>query len=224
VDLDLQKGNAADLLDAEPRLDLSDISADPSRLDESMLEVFTSKTEHGVDVIASRKHSVDLLSLDPTGIFAILNAVGRKYDIVVLDLPSVFLPWAEEVVRNSDRVFVTASYSVPSALRVTALLHRFDHAHIPRSDVTVVVNKRPSSFFGGGLRRREFEKAIAPVQPLYLTSDEKFAVECSNLGRPMMAVNKRRRICKEIRGLTQSLRPARETKAAGGAKSADRSL
>ena len=77
----------------------------------------------------------------PEVVARMLDLAAAKFENLVIDLPRLWLPWMESVVRGSDRFFIVTELSVPGlrqARRVTdELQRRFD---IPQKG-RVIVNK-----------------------------------------------------------------------------------
>ena len=87
LDLNFQSSAFPTNLDIEPRFDIAEILADPSRLDQHLIDVLTSNHSSGVDVFASPPGQFDYGKLESTILFAILDEISRRYDVVHLDLP-----------------------------------------------------------------------------------------------------------------------------------------
>lgn len=212
VDLNLQYGNVCDLLDVAPQLDLKAIAADPERIDDQLLAAFRSRTGYGVDVFAPPKNAQGLEAVTPEAVFALCNALSQRYDFINADLPPHVYPWTDEIIRNSDAGVIAATCSVPSALRVGALLRRLEAQHVRPQSLLLAVNRFPGGLLSRGLTRAEFERALPDMQSVYIAQDDALAAECANAGRPMVASARRRPVVRGIEALADILVARRDRK------------
>jgi pilus assembly protein CpaE len=88
LDLNFQNGTAADYLDLEPRLNLSEIEPRPDRLDRQLLEVMLSYHASGLAVIAAPNRPAEMRSFDPDVVTRLLDLVSTHFDYVVFDMPA----------------------------------------------------------------------------------------------------------------------------------------
>ena len=218
VDTNFQDGNVCDLLNIDPRLDIVELSSNPDRLDDHMLEIFTSKHRSGFDVLASGKLFLDYASVNPDAVYAIFNALNFRYDYVLVDFPHVWLPWTDNLLRNSDYIVVSGIYTVPSAMRIAATKRQLTSIGIPKTAVSVVVNQYVSSLFSRGFGTSEFEEAIGEGEVFYVSRDDSFVAESANLGEPMMSIKARRRICKDIAKVARQAAASRSRKQGAAAR------
>jgi pilus assembly protein CpaE len=141
VDLNLQAGAAADYLDLAPSLDLGEIAASPQRLDGHLLEVMLTRHRSGFALLAAPPSLRPALDLDPEVVGRLLDLASSKFDRIVIDMPSLWLPWCEAVVRGADRVFIVSDMSVVGlrqARRLAELIGKASELSMQRS---VLVNK-----------------------------------------------------------------------------------
>ncbi len=205
IDLNLQQGNVCDLFDVTPQLDMLAIAGDPGRIDDEVLTAFRSRTAYGVDVFAAPKFTEGVERIAPEAVFALCNALIDRYDYVNADLPGHIYPWTDEIIRNSDAGVITATCSVPSALRISALWRRLEGRHVHMPNLLLAVNRFPAGLLQRGLDRAAFEAALPGVPSLYIPQDDAFAAECANVGRPMMADGRRKPAVRGIVALGEAL-------------------
>ncbi len=206
VDLNFQQGNVCDLLDLQPNLDIDAIAQDPGRLDYRLLDAFRSRSDHGVDVYAPPKFPPPGANpLNPEAVFALCNVLSERYARVHADFPAWLFPWMFDIIRASDKVIVSTTFSVPAALRVQAL-----QGQLPGIDpkrVAIAVNRFQSGMFKKSLSRQNFEASIDANTFIYISDDSAFTSECANIGSPMMIAGPKRRISKDIQQLERFIDP-----------------
>jgi pilus assembly protein CpaE len=113
VDLDLQSGSLAEYLDLTPNIQLDDIVNAPDRLDSHLLEVLISRHSSGVALLAAPNALTGFDKVRPELIARMLDLAAAKFDSVVIDLPRVWLPWSESILRGTDHFFIVTELSVP---------------------------------------------------------------------------------------------------------------
>jgi pilus assembly protein CpaE len=198
VDLNFQRSTMADYLDLEPRLDIAQVLRDPKRLDRYMLDIFTSKHESTLDMFASASSDIDLCAIEGRVVFSLLEHITDLYDIVVLDLPSYRVPWSDAIMKDSDLVFVTGLYSVPSVKQIMYELKRSCERELAPQQLCVVINQCRTNSFGGIVHEGNIDNVLAGRRVFYVQQDWSFALECVNTGVSMVQSKPRRGICRDI--------------------------
>lgn len=198
VDLNFQRSVMADYLDLEPRLDIAQVLRDPKRLDRYMLDIFTSKHESTLDMFASASSAIDLCAIDGRVVFSLLEQITELYDVVVLDLPSWRVPWTDAIMKDSDLVFVTGLYSVPSVKQIIYELKRSSELELAPEQLCVVINQCRTNSFGSIVHESNIDNVLAGRRIFYVQQDWSFALECVNTGVSMVQSKRKRGICRDI--------------------------
>ena len=161
IDLDIQFGNAASLLDLTATSPIDSFIEDPRRLDREMLENMMTRHSSGLHILTAPRASLPLDAFRPEDISALLQVAKRRFAFSVIDLPIAVAPWTEAVLAGAEFVYLVAPLSVPSAYRLAKfleLIRRNDMLHLP---LKIVVNR-----YNAGLKRSndisiaQFAKAI----------------------------------------------------------------
>jgi pilus assembly protein CpaE len=142
IDLNIQFGGAALLLDADQRsssiLDLID-SAD--RLDGELLRGAMTAAGGLFDLLASPAEFTGVDDIDPDGVAAVIDIAASEYAVTILDVPLLWSHWTHAALRESDAIVLVVQPTVPSlqqARRQIAMLRQEELDDIP---VTVVANR-----------------------------------------------------------------------------------
>jgi Flp pilus assembly CpaE family ATPase len=204
VDLNFERSVMADYLDLMPRLDIDQVMRNPQRLDRYMLDIFTSKHASTLDMFASAAEHVDASTINADVVFALLEHITDLYDIVVLDLPPYRARWVDLVLKDSDLVFVTGLYSVPSVKQVMHELKHLNDLELAPDQVAVIANQCRTTLFGSVLRDGNIDGVLAGRRVLYVQQDWSFALDCVNAGVSMVLSKPRRGICRDIRKIADA--------------------
>jgi pilus assembly protein CpaE len=206
VDLDFQRSVMCDYLNLPSRLDIANFLRNPKRLDKTMLEIFTSKHQSGLDIFACDNHSLDYATIDGAAIFSLLDQLTDRYDTVLLDMPRCWTAWHDRVLSSSDFVFVTGRHSVPSVKQIACELRRLRKLELGPEHTAVIINRCQKSLFGSIVRKSDIDAVLAGQRIFYVQNDFSFALECANIGASLVETAHRRGICRDIKKVCEAAR------------------
>ncbi len=222
VNLDFSRNSISDYLDLAPRLDLAELARDPDRLDNYMLEIFATRHSSGFDLFESKEPVHNLAKLDEAAVFSLLNCLEDNYGVVLLDVPATFVGPFDDVVKNSDLVFVTGRYTVPSVKQIARRLEHLHELEIPAEKTVVIINDCDSRFLGGFVKRSDIEAALPRYTINYVRDDRSFASDCVNSGISMVGTNPKRAICRDIKRIADLIEKLKSEKHESGVRYATR--
>jgi pilus assembly protein CpaE len=199
LDLNFRDSSLGDYLDIESRFDVTEIMNRPERLDAQLVDIFASTHSSSVDVFSSpsRYGHDDRINADV--IFALLDQVGGKYDILLLDLPTKWQPWVDNILLGSSGIVVTGEPTVPGVRQISSRLKHLADLEIGTDRTCVVVNKCETNFFGRAARKTEIERSLGGHRALFVPNNSRLAAEAANTGRPMVQAGPGRSTSKSIR-------------------------
>ena len=197
LDLNLDGGTLADVLNVEPRFDLAEIAGRLDRLDEQLVDVFTSRHASGVHVFAAPPRPAEPEALDPQIVFAFIDALSARYDWIVLDLPVVTQPWTDGLLRGSDAVVVTGGGQVPALRRLASRLTTLGGTEGDR--VAAVVNACETDLMGRVRHRAEIERALPGRRVFFVRRDGRGVTAASNAGASLMETAPNSRALRDMR-------------------------
>lgn len=205
LDLDLRESVVCDYLDIAPRLDVDAFAHNPERLDDYMLDILASRHASGLDVFACARcdGSRAAAAGAETAIYLLLNRLLERYNTVLIDVPAHRALDVDEILRNSDFVFVTSLFSVPSIKRSKRVAQRIDALPIPLERRAVIVNDAESNFLGAIVRRFDVEHALPGERLFFVRRDRQFALECVDAGFSMALTDPKRAISKDFGKLAE---------------------
>jgi len=190
VDLDILGGSVAFHLKLRPTYSVLDAIERSSRLDPGTWSALVVQAG-GMDVLAAPEDPVSE-SLDATGLHEVLEYSRMMYDVVVVDLPSVFHPHSLLALSEVDTALLVSTADLVSlhmGRRAVALLSQLGYG---RDRFQIVVNRLEK---GAGLSTSDMEKifgcpvlATLPEDPQHVhrtvTRVEALGAECE-LGRAL---------------------------------------
>jgi len=203
LDLDLEGGTLADALDVEPRFDIREIVGVPERLDNQLIDIFTSRHSEGVDVFASPRRRAGAAEVDPQMIFAVLDLLASRYDLILLDIPNQRLPFVDNLLQGSDGVVLSGDSTVPALKQIAAKLSHLDDLSVDRAKLLVAVNHCQTDFLGRVVRRVEIARALPGRQISFIRQDVASVRDASNAGRPLAELHPGSRVSKDMRKMAE---------------------
>ena len=203
VDLDFELGTCAGYLDVEPGARAEDFAVDPGRVDATFVRALLVEHPGGVSVLAAEP---GFLAANPATVLAVLDVLSDMFGVLVLDVPRVWQPWTDAVLRAADHAVLVGELHIPALHRARGQLDALDAAGVKAG---LVLSKYERRSFKASLRRADAEKALArPVLDVVAT-DPHTAAECVNCGEPVVRLSPEGRLAKDVEALSLALVPAR---------------
>jgi pilus assembly protein CpaE len=183
LDPDLYRGTAALLLNAKTGNGLRTALESPQRIDELFVERAAQPVSDRLHVLAGEEKLADMPAYAPDAAVKLLEALRRRYNFVVVDVPFSPLPINRDLLDLAhQRVFVLdpTLAAVRDTLRLLALPPGKSQ---PRRAV-VVLNRvsRP-----GGLARREVEDALKMKPDVTIPDLPRLVGQAASMGEPAVA-------------------------------------
>jgi pilus assembly protein CpaE len=185
IDLDVQFGNAASLLDLPSTSPVQEFIDDPGRLDEAMLEGMMLRHQTGLHVLTAPRTLMPLSAYSTDGIRTLINVAKRNFEFVVVDLPVVLAPWTDGVLKSATVIYLIANMSVPSAHRVIKFFELLREEGVNHLAIKLVANRAPRvGRQGNDITVAQFEKAVGRKVDHAIPNDYSLISLSHGQGRP----------------------------------------
>jgi pilus assembly protein CpaE len=148
LDLDVQFGAAAILIDAEQRLSIFDLVRDPGRLDGALLGAAMARPNGRFDLLAAPAQILPADSLDAVAVNAVINLASQTYGATLIDLPMLWNHWVRAVLEASDVIVLVIRLTVPSLRRARAQIDMLRTEGLQDVPLFIVANAVDAGFFG----------------------------------------------------------------------------
>jgi Flp pilus assembly CpaE family ATPase len=200
LDLDLQFGDLALMLDLEPNGEMVEIIRDPSRLDGALLRASMTRHKSGLFVLPAPGEFVPLDALRVAAAVKLVELARQDFDFVVVDLPLAVPQWLEAVLQHTDQLYVVTQLNV-AAIRQTRRLLDFikEEGHYDLA-VSVLLNRYVWRF-SERARLKQAMRALGQPIDHYLPDDAALALEAVNRGTPLFELRRRAKLCRSLREL-----------------------
>jgi pilus assembly protein CpaE len=156
MDLDLQAGDVAIMLQLMPERGLREAAELEDDLDEQALSGFLTPAGE-LKVLAAPNHPVHAEEVTPETVVRVLKLLRTMFRWVVIDGPPSFTEQMLAALEQVDVVMVVSSLDVPSIKNLRLSVDTLKELGLPRDRLKLVLNRADSKV---GLTVREVEKSL----------------------------------------------------------------
>jgi len=216
VDLDLQFGSIASLLDIEPRDSLFMMAASGTVPDAMFLRQSMVEHASGLSVMTAPGRFAPLDALGAPQVAAILDHLRGQFDFVVVDLPHALLNWIEPILERADLMLLVTDSSVPAIRQARKLIDFFTEDHMALNiEIVISLESRPLI-----TSRHHAEAAKVLERPLkyWLPEDPRAARAAADRGVPLSQAAPSSALAKSIGRIGKALLSPRTDKQRDKAK------
>ena len=188
IDLDLQFGGVASLLDLPYSSAMQALIEDPGRLDRTPFEEMLVRHPTGLQVLTAPRFPVPLHVLKQATITELLRAAKSRFAHVVVDMPVALATWTDVVLSSATQIYLVTPTTVPAAHRVARLLSLLQSQDLVRIPLKIIVNRYNSSAKTGAISPKQFTKAInRPIDHLF-PNEYELVLQSQNQGTPAIRI------------------------------------
>jgi pilus assembly protein CpaE len=203
IDLDLQFGDAAIMLSADPRTTILDLVMSHGDLDADKLSGFVTHHESGLHVLPAplRPEDADLVTEDRLA--SVLAAAKQAYDIVIIDTAPNFTSTVLTALDKTDELLLVASLEATSLKSVKVCIQTLEMLHFPLDRCHIVLNRADTRV---GLRKDQVEAALGKSIRFGVPSN-KAVPSAINRGVPVVMTEPKSDVTRAIRELCVAISP-----------------
>ena len=209
IDLKLQTGDLAALLDLKPTYTLADLCQNVARMDRTLFERSLVQHASGVRLLAPPRHFDDVARISPDGVHQALNLAKALFPYVVIDLDHSFRPEQTEVLRQADLVLLVLRLDFLSLRNARRTLEYIERLGISRDRLRLVVNRygQPKE-----VPAAKVEEVLGLKVFHYVPDDPKAVNRAKNNGVPVVLEAPRAAVSKSVTKLAHGVngRPAKD--------------
>lgn len=203
VDLDLQSGDQAIMLQLLPALSIYDASMNVDRLDAEALQGYLTPHRAGVHLLAAPLEPSVAETVTPEAVARILELLKDSYRYTIIDGPALFTEEVLSAFDVTDQLIMVTSMDVPSIKNLKLALNTVQRLGFGRDRIKVVLNRADSKV---GLRVSEVEKTLGTEIDAALPSSRDVPLSV-NQGVPLALQRKKSPVVSAIAGLLDSVAP-----------------
>lgn len=220
LDLDLQFGDVAAMLNAKPKHTIVDAVNHFDSLDMELLSSFFADHPSGLKILPAPLEPAFAETVTGDVIGRILSLLKDNYDFVIIDTDSSFTEATLLALEKSDEIVLLTLLDFPTIKNTNLALKTFKSLNFPEEKTKLVLNRSDSQT---GVKVSDLEASLNLKISHNVPSDGKLALPCVNKGEPFVSTAPQSAIAKSIKdlaktliGQTEEARPAEKEKAKGG--------
>jgi pilus assembly protein CpaE len=185
LDLDIQLGNAASLLDISLASPMQDFIDDPQRIDAEMLQSMMVRHPTGLQVLTAPRTLFPFSAYGAESVRSLIELAKRRFDYVVIDLPVALAPWTDAVLKLASVIYLVVPLSVPSAHRTVKFLEFLREEGITDLPLKLVGNRHHrGKGRGNEIAAAQFQKAIGRKIDFLIPNDYSLVSLSHSQGNP----------------------------------------
>lgn len=197
VDLDLQFGDVAVMLNVVPRRTITDLIQEIGQLDAELLESYLVPHPSDIKVLPApiRPEYAELIT--GAHVEKIINVLKQNYDYIIIDTSAVFNETNLTALDLSNQILLLLSLDLPTIKNVKLSLEVLESLH-HKGKVKMVLNRSSNEI---GIKFQDVERSIGFLMASHIPSDGKVVVNSVNKGIPFMTSHPTSKITQSMKEL-----------------------
>lgn len=182
VDLDLQFGDVAVMMNLIVKNTIYDLVKDINNLDSDLINDYLTTHFSGVHVLPAPIKPEYAEFIDSKHVERILNLLNGSFHYVIIDLPAAFQDVVFTALDNSEKILVVSTLDLPTIKNIKVGLNIMENLKY-KDKVNIIVNKANEQY---GVNYSEFEETVG--YPIWenVPEDSNTVVTSANKGIPFV--------------------------------------
>lgn len=203
VDLKLEAGDLASLLDLRPNHTLADLCQNSKQMDRAIFERCLVKHEEtGVHLLAAPRHFSDVGHVTAGGVRQALTLARSSFPYVVVDLEHSFREEHAQVLRQADIILLVMRLDFTSLRNTRRVLDQLEQMDITGDRVMIVVNRYGQA---KEVTSGQAEAALGVKIAHYVPDDPKTINRATNTGVPVVIDAPKAKVSRSLLTLAASV-------------------
>jgi len=202
LDLKLEAGDLAPLLDLKPTHTITDLCRNVDRLDQSLLQGCLATCSSGVKLLAAPARIADVAQVTPEAVDVVLSLVCRHFPFVVVDLDHSFRAEQTRALLKADVIVLVLRLDFVSLRNTRTTLDFFKEIGVPRERVRIVANR---SGQGSELTSAQAEESLGIKIANFVPDDPKTVNRANNVGIPVVLESPSAKVSRSLAELAAQL-------------------
>lgn len=185
VDLDLWYGTAALALNVAPRQSLSEMLAQPGRIDDVLLSRYMVKYDDRLSVLSGAGNPTTVKQHPgPEALDVLWTVLRQTVDYVVVDVPHLWTPWVSDVLLEANELVVVAYPDLANLRDARTLMETVGAARKVNAPTHLLLN-REGLTKKGELDRKDFAESLEMAPRAVVPFDGPSFALAMNNGEPL---------------------------------------
>jgi len=199
VDLDLQFGDVAVMLNVVPKRTITELIQDISQMEPDLMESYLVTHPTGVKVLPcpTRPEYAELIT--GAHVEKILGILKQNYDYIVVDTPPFFHETTLTALDLCHQILLLVSLDLPTIKNVKLGLEVLDSLHL-KGKVRLVLNRSSNDI---GIKCEDMEESLGLKVAAHIPSDGRTVIASVNKGNPFVITHPNTSISESINALAR---------------------
>ena len=202
IDLDLQFGDIAIMLNVSVKNTISDLIKEINQLDKDLMDDYLVTHFSGVRVLPAPIKPEYAEYITSSHLERIVNLLKEHYHYVIIDTSASFHETVLAALDMSDRILFVSTLDLPTIKNVKSGLDIMDSLHYPKEKIKIIVNKASEQF---GIKYKDFENTLKHPIWSFVPEDSQTVITSANKGFPFVMTRTETRVAKAIMGMCSEL-------------------
>jgi len=199
VDLDLQFGDVAVMLNVIPKRTITELIQDINQMDRELLEGYLVTHPTGVKVLPcpTRPEYAELIT--GSHIEKILGVLKQNYDYIVIDTPPSFNETTLTALDLCHQILLIVGLDLPTIKNVKLGLEVMDSLHL-KGKARLILNRSSNDI---GIRCEDMEESLGLKVAAHIPSDGRIVISSVNKGNPFVVTEPNAKITESVMELAR---------------------
>lgn len=202
VDLDLQFGDIAIMLNVSLRSTISDLIKEISQVDSSNIEEYMVTHFSGIKVLPAPVKPEYAEYITPAHITKIISTLRERFHYIVIDTSNIFNETVLSALDISDKILCVSTLDLPTIKNIKSGLDIMESLHYSTEKISIVLNKASEQF---GIKYKDFEDTMKYPIWSYVPEDSQTVITSANKGFPFVITRPETKVAKSIMGMAKEL-------------------
>jgi pilus assembly protein CpaE len=202
IDLKLESGDLATLLDLRPVYTLADLTQNLARMDRGLLERSLIRHESGVHLLAPPRSFSEIAHVTPEGVDQVLNLAQVVFPYVVADLDHCYHDVQVRAVRQADVILVVFRLEFAALRNTRRILDHLEQHGVDKDRVRLVVNRHGQP---REVPAAKAEEALGVKVFHYVPDDPRAVNRANNNGTPFVLEAPSSKVSRSVTRLAMSI-------------------
>lgn len=195
VDLDLQFGDIAIMLNVSVKNTISDLVKEFGQLDKNLMEEYLVTHFSGVKVLPAPIKPEYAEYITGNHVEKIINTLRESYHYIIIDTSANFHETVLTSLDMSDKILLVSTLDLPTIKNVKAGVDVMETLHYPTEKISIVLNKASEQY---GIKYKDFENTLRHPIWSYVPEDNQTVITSANKGFPFVMTRTETKVAKAI--------------------------
>ncbi len=202
IDLDLQFGDVAIMLNVTAKNTISDLIKEINTLDEDSIDDYLVTHFSGVRVLPAPLKPEYAEYITSSHIEKIIKLLKENYHYVIIDTSASFHETVLSSLDMSDKILLVSTLDLPTIKNIKSGLDIMESLRYPKEKINIVLNKASEQF---GIKYKDFENTLKHPIWNFVPEDSQTVITSANKGFPFVMTRTETKVAKAILGIATEL-------------------